>query len=198
MLTSDHHRLFILNFDISLRLSYAIEYDFTIGLLKLYHSHHIRPLFQLLQCLRIVKGSKVEDCVVLSLQEFYDGLIFTPLDPNQLHCVNLKTALQIPGTFTRNFLYFLWAFFGTILTLVLPRLVEIFYTSRLASNPTPYHIIKTFDVHQKVIFWVYLRSRNQKSYGITMLMISGEREDSLSSIILQLGALPSPCISSIT
>lgn len=138
----------------------------------------------------IVKGSEVEDCMVLSLQEFSDGLIFTPLDPNQLHRVNLKTALQIPGTFTQNFIYFLWAFFGTILTLVLPRLVEIFYTSGLALNPTPYHIIKTFDVHQKVIYLVYLRSRNQKSYRITMLMISSEMRDSISSIILQLGALP--------
>ena len=43
----------------------------------------------------------------------------------------------------------------------------------------------------------YLKSGKQKSLEMTTLMISGEKGDSTSSIIRQLGALLYPCMSSI-
>ena len=140
----------------------------------------------------MVKGSKVKNCSVVSIEEFSEGLIFSLFDSSQncyansLHiCSKLRILPQ------GNFRYYSRArpFKVNKNTLHLWACVK---------PCTPVISLKHLTWTKGSLLPEYLGLENWKSRGITTLIIFYERCDSLSSIILQLGAFRHPWNSSIT
>lgn len=146
----------------------------------------------------MVKCSKVKNGMLIPIQEFPEGLIFSLFDPQQL-IISSSRATALRNCFA-NFVHICSKF------LILPWDNFRYHsrgrpskvnrnTQNLWACVKPCILVISL---KRLIYTKYLRSENRKSSGITILMISSERGDALSNIILHLGAIRHLWSSSIT